>query len=301
MARLLVIINPVAGRGQGARIQSEVEATLAAHGHQVRLHLTGHRNHAFAIASGPDADWADGIVSCGGDGTLGEVINGKRDRPLPVGLVPLGTGNVLAKELGLSRDLAGILHPIANWNLRVIDLGETATGRRFSCMASAGIDGRIIQLLDQQRQGRTMRMFDYVPLAIRAMAESDYRPIGISVDGHDLGQPFGYACVANTHSFGGPIEIISGARVDDGELDVMGCSAWMPIAFPPLMGLALLRQTTRMPQTSFAKGAVITIRSSGRRPVPLQIDGEFSGALPVELRVIPNGLTVFANAPRNSN
>jgi len=295
MARLLVIVNPVAGRGRGARIAPNVESGLADYGHTVRLHLTTHRGHAHSLSSGPDAEWCDGMVSCGGDGTLGEVINGRGDKPLPVGIVPLGTGNVLAKELGLSsQSVEAAIDPIGRWSLRTIDLGETAGGRRFSCMVSAGIDGRVIQLLEEHRRGGTMRMVDYIPLGFKALWESDYAPIRVSVNGQAIGERFGYACVANTHSFGGPIEMISEARVDDGALNVLACDAWMPMAFPALLGLALYRQTVRMPGARLGLGVHFRLAAHGRGAVPYQIDGEFAGILPVELRVMPGGLTVFA-------
>jgi len=294
MARLLVILNPVAGRGRGARISSEIEEQLRHAGHQVRLHHTTRRGHAHQLASGPDAEWADGMVSCGGDGTLSEVVNGRGDRPLPVGIVPLGTGNVLAKELGIGGRLTDVLAPITRWKLRLIDLGELETGHLFTCMVSAGIDGRIMQLLEEQRRGGTMKMWHYFPLAMRALFDANYAPISARVDGREARWPAGYVCVGNTRSFGGPIEMVSDAEVDDGQLDVMTCGLHIPTAFPTMIGMAFFRQVSRLPRTELRQGSEIALSSHGPRPVPYQVDGEFAGHLPVAMRVRPLALAVFA-------
>ncbi len=294
MARLLVILNPVAGRGRGAKIAGEIERILSQYGHQVRLHHTTRKGHAHSLAIGPEAEWADGLVSCGGDGTLSEVVNGRGDRALPVGIVPLGTGNVLAKELGIRGGLSEVLAPVCRWRLRVIDLGELESGHRFTCMVSAGIDGRIMQLLEEQRRGRTMKMWHYFPLAIRALRDADYAPISVRVDGHEARWPAGYACVGNTRSFGGPIEMVSSAECDDGELDVMSCGLHIPTAFVTMIGLAFFRQVDRLPRTEIRRGSEIKLSAHGPRPVPYQVDGEFAGHLPVAMRVLPQSLAVFA-------
>jgi diacylglycerol kinase (ATP) len=294
MARLLVILNPVAGRGKGASLAAGIERVLAARGHHVRILSTERKGHARELASGDNAHWSDGLIAAGGDGTLNEVINGRGDLPLPVGIVPLGTGNVLAKELGIGRRPEDALAPAAAWQLRAIDLLELGDGRRLSCMLSVGAEGRVIQLLEELRAGGAMRMGQYIPLGLRAMREADYRSVRVTLDGETVGEELSYAVVANTHSFGGPIELLPTARCDDGALDVLTARLNIGVSYPGMICASFFRQLYRLPGIRIRRGRSVRFESLGPKPVPYQVDGEYAGTLPVSVRVLPGALTVFA-------
>jgi len=246
MARLLIIANPVSGRGRAPAIVPEAQRILSEAGHSTRLVWTQRPGHAKQAASGSDAQWADGLISAGGDGTLHEVINGRGDNPMPVGIVPLGTGNVLAKEMRLPWNAKGSMAPVTAWSTRKVDLCELTDGRRFSCMLSAGIDGEIIRLLQKGRDG-AIRMSQYLMLGLKALLITSYSSISVAVDGVLVSERMSYVTCANTHSFGGPIEIIPSAICDDSRVNVLTGPRDVAVAFPAMIGLALYGHLSRFP------------------------------------------------------
>src|SRR5205814_703937 len=100
--RILAVFNPVAGGNRRANFDRVVTA-LRAHGCTVSVVETARPGHAEAIARDAQADDFDIIAAAGGDGTINEVVNGLADRPMNLGLIPLGTANVLASEIGHGR------------------------------------------------------------------------------------------------------------------------------------------------------------------------------------------------------
>ena len=129
----LVIFNPTAGGRRRARLD-RVLAHMRALGAVVTLHETTARGDAERTAREAPADVHDVIVAAGGDGTINEVINGLAGRRMPLGIIPLGTANVLAAELDLPQDIDGLARTIALGRTSPVNLGEV-NGRRFVMMA----------------------------------------------------------------------------------------------------------------------------------------------------------------------
>lgn len=147
--RFVVIHNPVAGARRIQRLHDVVELLTGRFGAEVVVAPTAGRGDAEAIASGAGRESADVVVAAGGDGTINEVINGLAEakRGVALGIIPLGTANVLAKELGLETDAERLAETLANGPVRDVCLGSV-NGRRFAMMAGAGFDAHVVERVD---------------------------------------------------------------------------------------------------------------------------------------------------------
>lgn len=149
--RVAIIFNPVAGRRRPGLVE-QVMAAVTEAGAAVSLHTTDAAGHATAIARDlARSGVADVIVAAGGDGTINEVVNGMAAAGLPdlppLGVVPLGTANVLAHELGLTGSAARIGQQLATGPARAVHAG-VANGRLFTMMAGVGMDARVVAGID---------------------------------------------------------------------------------------------------------------------------------------------------------
>lgn len=142
--RLLVVVNPMAGRGRRRWLRAvlhELERSAVV----VRVEETAAVGHARRLAAGTAANDIDAIVIAGGDGTVNEAVNGLSDNPDPpaLGVVPLGTANVLAVELGLPREPRRLAEMLARAPEGTVRPGRV-NGHLFLIMASAGFDARVV-------------------------------------------------------------------------------------------------------------------------------------------------------------
>ena len=155
-----MIFNPSAGARRRRRLE-RVLVLLREAGCDVVLYETRARGDAEAHARGLDPAAFDAVVAAGGDGTINEIINGLAGIELPLGLVPLGTANVLAAELGLDQAPRAIAHGILSGRTMRAFPG-ILNGRRFAMMAGAGFDARVVEGVDLRMkrvvgQGRLCR------------------------------------------------------------------------------------------------------------------------------------------------
>ncbi len=219
--RLLVIHNPTAG-GRRARRLRAVVAMLEARGLSVAVRPTGKRGDAEAFAREADPADVDAVVAAGGDGTINEVINGlavhaEAGQPLPLGIVPMGTANVLAAELGLTTDPARIAAAIAGGRRTMIWPAQ-ANGRVFSLMAGAGLDARVVERVDP-RVKRLIGKGAYVAETLVQLATRPDHRYRVTLDD---GEPEEVASVivAKGHFYGGRFICAPDARLTEPELHV---------------------------------------------------------------------------------
>ncbi|MCY2960578.1 MAG: diacylglycerol kinase family lipid kinase [Planctomycetota bacterium] len=279
--QVLVIANPVAGRGRGSRAARELAEHLRAAGVETEVFETGKRGDARARSAGTGAD-VQSIVAVGGDGTLSEVLSGLPRRTIPVGQLALGTANVLALDLGLPRDPRELARVVAQGRTRRIDVAHV--GNRLCFLgASAGYDATVVHGLERLRRGPITRI-TWARAALSAFANYTPPEITLEVDGKLVAGAFGMVILANVVHYAGWPTLAADQVHDDGRFEAY--------LFPARSRLGLLRHAARGLCARFPGGGVV--RVSGRRfrvaaakPVPLQVDGDAAGQLPFELVVEP--------------
>lgn len=289
--RVLAIANPISGRGRARALAPEIARRARDAGVEVEVRFTDHAGHGRELAAHAAAQGYDGLLGFGGDGTLNELVNGMQSRPLPMAIVPLGTANVLAKEIGARRDPAHVARALARWRVVRRDLGRMDNGRLFTCFVGAGFDGECTRAL--KARTKAIRMSSYVPIMWRAVLRGDFA--GIRVRCGDNLRTGHFALCAITPCYGGPMELASGARPNDGRFEVLTVHEPVtPMALVRMLAFAFLRAMRACPSARFSNGASVEIDApTSARPVPVQVDGDYAGDLPVRCETLPGALRLI--------
>jgi YegS/Rv2252/BmrU family lipid kinase len=272
--RVLIIHNPKAGRFAARRLRrvlrrlSDFEATV------VVRETTG-RGDAETFAVEASADDFDVIVVAGGDGTINEVVNGLDGKDIPLAVIPLGTANVLAEEIGLPAHSPTIARTILEGRPKAIHVGSL-NGRRFVMMVGVGFDAHVVAGVKPMVK-RVLGKGAYVIESIVAMLGFAYPAYRVSIDGRSYSAAS--VVIANGRYYGGRYVCAPRASLDDGRLEVclfLRTGPWNVLRY----GVCLLTGTLdRLPDVEVVSGMRITIEGGPREPV--QCDGDASAELPV--------------------
>jgi diacylglycerol kinase family enzyme len=288
--KLLAIANPISGRGHAMRLLPKLAAFAAKAGVLIDVQLTERPGHGRDLATHAEGKGFDAVIAVGGDGTINEVINGLGPHGLPLLVVPLGTGNVLAKELCATRKLERYISALRNWRTRKRDLGRLQDGRLFACFVGAGFDGQCTKAL-AERKG-AIHITQYLPIMWRAVRESDFSTLRVDANDKEPVSGASYALVSITPEYGGPLALTGKARADDGRFDVLTIHERItPISLLKLVGYAFVRRMGRASSARFLRCTRVEIKADEK--VPIQVDGDFGGYLPISAEVLPNALRYF--------
>lgn len=303
--RIKVIANPFSGGGRAGRLARRMTNALRRRGCEVELEETARAGDARRGAARAEGFSAVGCV--GGDGTVNEVVNGLPENGAPpLAMIPSGTANVLAKELGLPRTVAGLARLITDGREVRWDLGvDRLSGRKFLLFASAGYDAHVVHLFHEARrkpvrlwQYALWNMWLYIVWGLKSIA--GYRPprITVELEGRRLTAEAAWVQVSNVPSYGGPLVFTPRARPDDGAFEVMVQHARRRRDVLRMFWAAILnyafRMEYRMPDVTFHRAGRVRIVSTDGAAVPVQVDGDPGGHLPVEFEIVPGGIRVLS-------
>ena len=290
---ITVIINPLSGsrghRDLGAQRAALARRLLAAHQLDSRIHVSEHPGHANALAREAVAAGSSLVCAWGGDGTLNEVGSALVHTSVPLGVIPAGSGNGFARELGISADPEVALDQALTGCDRVIDAGEMA-GRLFFNVAGIGLDAHIAALFNTQAPHRR-GFWRYVLLGLREL--TTYRPAAylLDWDGEQLEVEAIMVVVANLRQYGNGAYIAPQAQPDDGRLDlviVQARSAMRAFFLTPRLFAGNLDRAR-----GILTRPVTRIRISSRTPLLCHVDAEtFEAETEVTARVRPQALKV---------
>lgn len=226
------------------------------------------------------------IVVYGGDGTINEVVCGMAETSIPLAIIPGGTANVLARELGISWDVKAAIRVVANGEPKRITLG-LGDGRYFHSMAGIGIDASIVKGVDPYLKDALgvgafwvegLRHFFY-----------DLPTFRILVDGKDYVSTF--AVLGNTRSYGGRFVITPLANITEEVFDVCIFTTQSKLRYSMYLPLAFFGTHLRFPDVIYLKAQ--RVYAECEKPIYVQMDGELVGQLPMQFRTVPNALTVI--------
>lgn len=272
--RLQLIANPVAGRG-ALELIAQARQRLQAAGAEVELFLTTGPGDAEQFAALAKSRGFDRIVAAGGDGTVNEVVNGLAADGPPLAILPLGTTNVLALEIGLPRRFEEVCDLALHGRPTPIHLG-LAGQRRFVLMAGIGFDAAVVQGVNL-RLKRRLGKGAYLVSAWRCWLRPANRLLRVVVD--ESGQTLeGYgAIISNARSYGGRFTLTPEASLFDDSLQVClilrpGRLALLMVGFSLLAGWPMVQ-----PWGKYLCCRRLTVSGEG---VPVQIDGDAAGTLP---------------------
>ena len=287
----VIIGNPNSGSAGDEGYLEGFAGVLRAGGLEVEVLNTERPDHATELAAAAGDRL---VVAAGGDGTVNEVVNGL-SKDATLGILPLGTANVLARELGLPLEPGEACERILAGSAFRMDVGVATDGRgterRFACMAGIGFDADVVREVTP-RLKRYLRSLAFPLVALKVYLRGD-RPDLQVVDG-DTTYVAQFAVVANGRYYGGEFEMAEGVSLGSGELEVVLIEKVGLLVRPDVLARILAKSPLDRAMKSFTSRGVRAHSPAARgAPVPVQIDGEVWGSLPMSFRIQPAALEVI--------
>ncbi len=283
---IICILNPAAGRETAPRLWKQARKNLAARGCVIDTLTTTGPGDAARLAKQVIAQGAGTIIAAGGDGTVNEITGAAAGTEVKVALAPFGTGNDLARGLGIPRRSLEWAERFPSFGVRKLDLGMV-NGRYFVNQAGFGFDARV-----GHKVNTGVGFLTGKPAYLAAVASClrDLSPVGaeISVDGSTICQKVIMAAFANNVFIGGGLRLAPSAIPDDGMLDliVIGEISRLELlkAFPMLFSGSHINH----PAVSVRRGKNFSLHSE--RPEYAHTDGEIHKTDRLEVSIKPGSL-----------
>lgn len=297
MTRALLIFNPEAARADPAVVET-VTSVLAGEGWSVEVARIEGPGHAADLAREGVRDGADVVVVYGGDGTTMQVVKGIVGSDIPVGLIPGGTGNLLAGNLRLPRSPRVAARAVARGTPRRIDLGrvEREDGTHYFAVAcGAGLDAELMA----RTTGAAKRRWGvgaYVARTVQALGKLDVVSYRITVDGGVVEPDGVMALVANCGELVPPfLPLGDGIALDDGAFDVVVLNAATAVEGGQIVWRLLTGRSGSDEKIRRMRGGCITVEAP-LETLRVQMDGEPAGVTPFTAEVVPGALSVIVGS-----
>jgi diacylglycerol kinase (ATP) len=294
------VVNPAAGRGRTRRLLPELQRELASHG--VAIHLAA--SAADGVRAASDAyGRGEGVIACGGDGTVAQLADVAAEHGGPLALVPTGAGNDFARQLGhdVRRPLQAI-RLLDDGALRDVDLGRATSAdgatAAFTTVANAGFDGEANRWANDIQWVRGSAL--YLMAIARTVAVYRPQPVIVRVDDHEWRGRAWLVAIGNTRWYAGGLMITPDAELDDGLLDVCLIGAASTAKFIARFPTVVRGHHTRVNGVTMLRGRTVEVLADGGDvPLDLWASGERVGPLPATATVDPKALAVLV--PRAAN
>ena len=274
--RISIIFNPTAGRRRRRTLDRVVKA-LEAQELDVCVAATSGPGDATRLARRAVSKGTDVVAAAGGDGTIREVVTGMIGGDALLGIVPMGTASVLAAELRLPSRPEAVAAVLAGGTARALHVPR-ANGRPFLLMAGAGFDGAVVESITP-RLKRRLGKGAFALSALRTWVAGPRPPLRVEVDGSVRHAE--WVVVANVSRYAGPYVLAPGADPQSQELAVCLFESARPLGLAADLLRIVCGATARAPGLEILRAHDIAVSAPER--VPVQIDGDAAGALPLRL------------------
>lgn len=284
---LTLLVNPASAGGKTLKLLPRVEAALDARRAVFRVEKTRSLEHGVELALRA-IELGEIPVVVSGDGLLGAVGGAMAGSETPLGLIPGGRGNDLARALGIPTDPEEAVDVVLAGRTRTIDVGE-ANGKRFLGIVSVGFDSECNRLANETNFIRGNLVYAYS--MVRTLI--GWKPARFTiVVGEERKRLTGYFVdVANNSVYGGGMYIAPDAELDDGEFDVVSIGEGGKLRF--LFGLRDVLKGAHLDKEEVSVFRTPRLQLDASRPFPVYADGDHLTDLPVSLRVLPRCLSIF--------
>src|SRR5436853_2042955 len=280
----LIILNPAAHSERAKRKRSQVES-LARDCVVCTTTCTG---DAELMARRGAEEGFQKIVAAGGDGTINEVVNGLAGSNVALGLLPIGTMNVFATELGLPiHDLELCWKIIKSDSTRAVDLPK-ANRKFFVQLAGVGLDAQVVK----ETSGQLKRNFGPLSYLISAAQIAARQPPRLFIQSEDASIDEGsFVLVGNGRLYGGPFPFFKHAVIDDGLLDVIVFKRLGYLEIIKYLQDGVFSSDIRVPEIEYFQTSRLRVESD--QSVPVEVDGELIGNCPVDFSLHEQSLRVL--------
>lgn len=283
-----VIVNPAAHNLPRRERLREADRWLRERGWQVEWMETQRPGDATPMAARAAERGQPIVFVCGGDGTLNEAANGLAGSETALAVIPAGTVNVWAREIGLPRRPLQAVRRSLEGERRRIDLGRCGD-RHFLLMAGYGLDGAVARRVSQAVKGR-LGATAYAIAAVREALRYRGRPVTLRLDGQEERLELLMLVAGNTRNYAGLVEVTPQARADDGLLDLCAFQGRGTLDIVLHVLRTALRRHLRSGKVLYRQ--VRRLELEWEEPLPVQLDGDAYPESPREVTVAPSALWV---------
>jgi diacylglycerol kinase (ATP) len=286
---IALLVNPTSGKGRGAHLCEPVAKRLRGHGYDVDIVVGRDADEAFDQIRNRVAKGVDALVAVGGDGLVNMALQVVAGTATPLGIVPAGTGNDIARSLGLPLDEpVTAVDLLATATPRSVDVGR-AHGRWFGGVLSSGFDSMVNERANRMGWPRGRSRYN---LAIAAELRT-FRPVPfvLELDGERWETEAMLVAVGNGVSYGGGMMVCPGALMDDGQFDVTVLGPISKLEFVRVFPQVYSGDHVNHPAVTVRRATCVSLAAAG---VTAYADGERVALLPLTCDVVPGALHVLA-------
>lgn len=296
--RTLVVLNPAAGSEDSARVRRQIGGAFAVRGASFDLRETTAAGDAERMAREAVGLGYRAVVAAGGDGTIAEVITGLAGSEVPLGIIPRGTGNQLAANLGIPADVERAVEVAVEGVAVPIDIGQLSTGRYFALMAGVGWDAELMNSCTRELKER-WGFSAYLFAGLRSAVAPPSALFRITADGEEFEIRAATVLIANAgHLFHGvfpvDVQIAPSTSFHDGLLDVCVFAPQGLTDVAALLWRVARRQYRGDDRMIYLQAREIRIATDP--PTIAQVDGDCIGNATLEARAVPGGVRVLTPA-----
>ncbi len=285
MNKTLVILNPAARSDKASRLRERISALSGG----ASMRLTSEAGDARDIAAEAVREGFEVVIAAGGDGTLNEVVNGIGGSSVRLGILPVGTMNVFATELGIPQgNLERAWSVIEQGKVVEVDLPK-ANDTHFIQLAGVGLDAEVVRKTTADSK-RALGPLSYLLTLVQVAAHKPSRVL-LEAEGGRISEG-SFALIGNGRLYGGPFPVFQRASLFDGLLDVLvfqNQSHWDVVRYFQAIAFGTHPQ---LPDVEYFQTSTLRVTSSG--DVPVELDGEVAGMLPCLFSVSSQKLRVLA-------
>lgn len=290
MRKILIIINPAAGKGESKNYIATIKDKLEQTGLEYQIKISNRVGNVTELAIAGVEEGFNEVIAVGGDGTVIEVLNGIVGTNTKLGIIPAGTGNDFVRSIGIKHDFLEALQIIIEGNSEEIDVGEV-NDRFFLNVVSFGIDGEVVKIMEKIKNVITGPTAYYVA-SIKAIATYKAVKMSIEIDGREYNRKAFLVAIGNGKYFGGGMKVTPNADVNNGEFEICIINNISRIALIKLLSKAYDGKHVGQKGVEIFRGKEITIRAITDN-IAVNADGNLIGPAPAKITISEYKLNVL--------
>lgn len=298
--KVYVVLNPVAGLTDADTALETIEEFCAAQQWECDIHSTCPEDDVRQLVRDALSRGVDLVIAAGGDGTVSAVVTGMANSGKPFGILPAGTGNMLARDLGIPLDMEEALELLRGPN-RIQPLDAMQLGKEYYVLnVSVGLSSLVMRKTAREDK-RRFGMLAYVWHGLGPLMRPDVHRFKMKIDGVEYDFSASEVMITNTRLMG--IDVAAkGINIDaaDGQLDLFVIHASTAVDYLKVFSNFVVAQQTENQDTLSYIKVRDHVSIESEFPLPVQADGEEIGVTPVELHLVPQALHVIAPVPENN-
>lgn len=296
--RILFIINPISGirKSEKQRLPLLIEKYLDRTVFDYSISHTQYAGHATEIAKEAVEKGYHVVVAVGGDGSINEVARSLVHTDTVLGILPFGSGNGLARHLGISLHVRKALKTINRFHVRKVDVGEYAPGKYFFSNVGIGFAVHVVKWFEHHK---VRGFLSYAVAVVRGFTFKGSIKVKLVVNNQVFEREVIIFNVCNSNQYGYGVGLAPDARLDDGILDIVVLNNFSRWLMPVYAIFVLIKKHKWIPHYELYSSAACKVLNEEKKYWVLQVDGELSRFKEDwEVRVLPQALRVMVPAPR---